>query len=198
MYTVGIDTSHLFLLIVLMDEDRVIDYRQLDCFKQQSEYIIVTLDELLKANGLTVEQVGSLVVTLGPGSYTGVRIGLTVAKVLGSIAGKQVYTLSTLQLYAGLADCYVLMDARAKRVYVGHYKNGQPLEADQIIYNADMEETVNDPSANCIGDLHLFGKPDRYEHLAENFMALKPYWQKVEDIDRLAPKYLKSRKEYLK
>ncbi|MCR5068127.1 MAG: tRNA (adenosine(37)-N6)-threonylcarbamoyltransferase complex dimerization subunit type 1 TsaB [Erysipelotrichaceae bacterium] len=198
MYALGIDTSHLFLLVVLMDDNGVIDHVQLDCFKQQSEYIIGEMDELLKRNALTIEQIGEIVITRGPGSYTGVRIAMTVAKILGSITGKQVHTLSTLQLYGGKADCYVLMDARARRVYVGRYRDGKALQQDQIFFNEEMQGIVDDPQNLCYGDLHLFGKEDRYDHLADNFFALKEDWRKVEDIDRLAPEYLKSRKEYLK
>ncbi|MBQ6654225.1 MAG: tRNA (adenosine(37)-N6)-threonylcarbamoyltransferase complex dimerization subunit type 1 TsaB [Erysipelotrichaceae bacterium] len=198
MYALGIDTSHLFLLIVLMNDDGVVDHVQLDCFKQQSEYIIGEMDALLKRNDLSIKQITDIVITRGPGSYTGVRIAMTVAKVLGSITGKNVHTLSTLQLYGGKADCYVLMDARAKRVYVGRYWDGKALQDDQIFFNEEMREIVDDENNLCFGDLHLFGREDRYEHLAENFFDLKENWQKVEDIDRLAPEYLKSRKEYLK
>ncbi len=198
MYTIGIDTSHLFLLIVLMNEDGLVDAVQLDCFKQQSEYIITQLDELLKRNELTIDQVDSIVVTRGPGSYTGVRIGMTVAKVLGSIAGKQVYTISTLQLYAGLKDCYVLMDARAKRCYVGRYRDGREVEAEEIMYNQEIQPLLASSECQFYGDLHLFGLADCYEQLPQHFYDLKPLWQKEEDVDRLAPHYFKSRKEYLK
>ncbi|MBO4218865.1 MAG: tRNA (adenosine(37)-N6)-threonylcarbamoyltransferase complex dimerization subunit type 1 TsaB [Erysipelotrichaceae bacterium] len=198
MYALGIDTSHLFLLIVLMNEDGVVDAVQLDCFKQQSEYIISQMDELLKRNSLTIGQVDDIVVTRGPGSYTGVRIGMTVAKVLGSITGKNVYTLSTLQLYAGRSDCRVLIDARAKRVYSGRYRDGKVLEPESILFNQEAETLLEKENCEFFGDLHLFGRQDRYEHLADNFFALKSLWQKEEDVDRLAPVYFKSRKEYLK
>jgi tRNA threonylcarbamoyladenosine biosynthesis protein TsaB len=198
MHALGIDTSHLFLLIVLMNDEGVVDAIQLDCFKQQSEYIIGQMDELLKRNALTIEDISDIVVTRGPGSYTGVRIGMTVAKVLGSITAKTVHTLSTLQLYAGLKDCLVLMDARAKRCYVGRYCAGQALQPEEIMTNEEIGKLLEECRCELIGDLHLFGQTDHYEQLAGNFFALKPYWQKEEDVDRLAPEYFKSRKEYLK
>lgn len=197
MYTIGIDTSHQFLVLVLMDENKVIDYIQNDCPKLQSEYIVFELDELLKKNDVPLEDVKNVVVTIGPGSYTGVRIGLTVAKILGSIVGKTIYTISTLQLYAGINNALVLMDARAKRCYVGRYNNGVALKEDSVLANEEIKDLLSD-DVTLIGDLHLFDKEDYYPEIASNFIVLKESWQKVENIDVLTPVYLKSSQEYLR
>ena len=197
MYTVGVDTSHQFLLLALLKDDRLVEGIQLDCFKHQSEYLIPEISKLLERHGLEASDIDSFVVAQGPGSYTGVRIGMTMAKVLGSLMNRDVYTLSTLQLYAGLEDCYVIMDARAKRVYVGRYKDGKPLMEDTIYTNDRMKEII-DSGANVIGDLHLFGQEDRYGDLAQHFADLREFWQKVDNVDLLTPTYLKSSEEYLK
>lgn len=198
MYTLGIDTSHQFLLLALLKNDRVVCSVQSECFKKQSEFIIPELQKMLEGNGLTVNDISDIVVTVGPGSYTGVRIGMTVAKVLGSLMEKNLYTLSTLQLYAGLQDCYVIMDARAKRVYCGRYRDGKALQNDCVIYNDEMKKIIEEGRVKVIGDLHLFGGEDIYPDLAENLLALKPYWVRQENADILTPVYLKSSQEYLK
>ncbi|MBQ1757255.1 MAG: tRNA (adenosine(37)-N6)-threonylcarbamoyltransferase complex dimerization subunit type 1 TsaB [Erysipelotrichaceae bacterium] len=197
MYTVGVDTSHQFLLLALLKDDKLVEGVQLDCFKHQSEYLIPEISKLLERHGLEASDIDSFVVAQGPGSYTGVRIGMTMAKVLGSLMNRDVYTLSTLQLYAGLEDCYVIMDARAKRVYVGRYTDGKPLMEDTIYTNDRMKEII-DSGANVIGDLHLFGQEDRYGDLAQHFADLREFWQKVDNVDLLTPTYLKSSEEYLK
>ena len=147
MYTVGVDTSHQFLLLALLKDDRLVEGVQLDCFKHQSEYLIPEISKLLEN--------------------------------------------------AGLEDCYVIMDARAKRVYVGRYKDGKPLMEDTIYTNDRMKEII-DSGANVIGDLHLFGQEDRYGDLAQHFADLREFWQKVDNVDLLTPTYLKSSEEYLK
>ena len=196
MHALGLDTSHRFLVISLMNDDGIIDAVQLDCLKKQSEYLVPEVKKMFEKNHLTSEDLDTLVVTRGPGSYTGVRIAMTFAKVLGSIADKKVYTLSTLQLYAGLKDCYSIIDARAKRVYVGRYKDGKPLMEDTIYGNDKMKEIVESGAA-VVGDLHLFGGEDRYEDLCRNFLLLRDQWTPVENVDLLAPSYLKSNEEYL-
>ena len=196
MYAVGIDTSHQFLVISLMNEDGVIDGIQLNCFKQQSEYLVPELKKLLEKHGIEMLDVDKWIVTEGPGSYTGVRIGMTLAKVAGSLENKDVYTLSTLQLYAGKKDCYVIMDARAKRCYIGKYSDGKPLMEDTAWPNTEVEKLID---TECvIGDLHLFGKEDKYGNLCQNFFDLRDCWKKVEKVDLLTPKYLKSNEDYLK
>ena len=197
MYTVGLDTAHQFLIIALLKDDALIDGIQMDCKKHQSEYLTVQLDEILRRNQLEVKDIDNWVITRGPGSYTGVRIAMTMAKVIGSLMNKNVYTLSTLQLYAGLRNCYVALDARAKRVYAGRYENGQPAMDDCILTNEQMQQII-DSGETVIGDLHLFDREDDYGNILENFAALKPYWQKVDNVDILTPVYLKSNEEYLK
>jgi tRNA threonylcarbamoyladenosine biosynthesis protein TsaB len=180
-----------------MDDDKVIDGIQKECPKLQSEHIVLELDELLKKNNVLLKEVKSVVVTIGPGSYTGVRIGLTVAKILGSIVGKKVYTLSTLQLYAGVDNALVLLDARAGRCYVGRYNKGVAIREDSVLTNKEIKEMLNDDII-LIGDLHLFDRESYYPEIAANFMLLKELWQKIENIDVLSPVYLKSSQEYLR
>ena len=196
MYTLGLDTAHLFLTIVLMDQDKVVDYYMQPCLKKQSESMIVEVDNLLKKHNLTVNDITKLVITSGPGSYTGVRIAMTFAKVLGSICNKEVYTISTLQLYAGKKECMVLLDARANRCYFAKYKDGQPIIKDCIKTNDEIREMLD---SDCIikGDLHLFNREDNYQDIVNNFIDLKDQWVKVDNIDILTPVYLKSNQEYL-
>ncbi len=198
MYSITMDTSGLFLMIALMDDQKVIDSIQMECLKKQSEYIIVKIDELLSRNQLDINEVSNIVITVGPGSYTGVRIAMTVAKVLGSIADKNIYTLSTLQLYAGKRDCYVLMDAKASRCYIGNYCDGRAVSEDTVLPNEEIQVLMDQTNRPFIGDLHVFKKEDVYYDLAQNFFDLKDQWVKVENVDTLAPTYLKNKEDYLK
>ena len=59
-----------------------------------------------------------------------------------------------------------------------------------------MKEII-DRGESVIGDLHLFGFEDRYDDLCRNFLELRDQWTPVENIDLLAPSYLKSNEEYL-
>jgi len=197
MYTLGIDTSYRFLAIALMDDAGLADSYMAECPKQQSEQLLPKVDELLKAHGLGPDDIGAYVITKGPGSYTGVRIAMTMVKVTAALKKLPVYTLSSLQLYAGRQDCYSLIDARSRRVYVGRYADGQPLMADTIYTIEQMEPLLDGSGVGAVGDLHLFGRPDVYGDLPANFWALRDRWERVANVDLLEPDYLKARQEYL-
>ncbi len=196
MKTLALDTSHSYLTIALIDDDQVISSIQKPAFKQQSETIMVEIDRLFKEAGWIPSELQALVLTDGPGSYTGLRISMTVAKVLGLIQGIQLYTISSLQLLAGLnPNVYVVMDARAKRVYLGHYKNGIPVHEDTVVPIDEAKDNL-DPEAIFVGDALLLGQKAIEVDLVQHFVELKSQWIKVDNVHTLVPRYLKEMDGY--
>ncbi len=196
MLTLCMDTSHTLLAVSLIDENQVVAKIQRECWKKQSEEIFPALEELLKESNKTVEDIDSIAITEGPGSYTGVRIAMTIAKVFAATKKIDLYTISTLQLYAGnLENCLVLLDARGSRVYSAAYNNTQntlPLAIRTIDEAKDICSTYT-----IIGDGHLVGKEDYYPDVAENFLNLKSEWEKGENVHLVVPEYLKPSESYL-
>ena len=193
MITLCMDTSHIFLAVCLIKDDTIIAKKQTTCWKRQSEEIFPTLTEMLEEVNLQPQDIDEIVITKGPGSYTGVRIAMTIAKIFCAMKNATLYTLDTLMLYAGKETCRVILDARGNRCYTGVFMDGKSIIKTSIQYNEDLkavQETV-------IGDGHLIGKEDNYPDLAENFLALKDEWQKVENVHLLTPEYLKSNDSYL-
>jgi len=141
MYTLGIDTSFHYLVLVIIKDDKVIDYIYEAAFKNQSELIFVRINELFVRNALSPQALGAVVVTKGPGSYTGVRIAMTIAKVYCSQLQIPLYTLSSLALYAGSQPTLVVMDARANRAYVGLYNSNIDFP-DQVLTIEEAGKTV--------------------------------------------------------
>ena len=197
MKVVGMDTSYKYLNIVLMEDDEVVDSVHMECFKQQSEWMIPKLKELMDKHGWASEDIQAMVITEGPGSYTGIRIAMTVAKVFCSSMHIPLYTLSTMQLYAGNQEhTVVLMDARGKRAYVGKYHYGVAEMEDCVLPVSELA-SVCEEGYHLVGDLSLIGQEDTFENVAKNFVELKPQWKLVEQVNLLVPKYLKDTKEYL-
>ena len=112
MITLCMDTSHTWLVIGLIKDDQVIGKVQEKCWKKQSEELFPRLTALMNDCHLQPEDIDQIVISKGPGSYTGVRIAMTVAKVFCAMADKPIYTVSTLLMYAGKKNCRVVTDAR--------------------------------------------------------------------------------------
>jgi len=199
MKVVGLDSAYKFLNICLIQDDKVIDTLHLECFKQQSEWMIPKLAEMMRKNNWKSADVNAVVISDGPGSYTGVRIAMTVAKVFCSSMNIPLYTLGTLQLYAGTKkNVSVLIDARGDRAYFANYNEGKCIQEECVLPIEQLKGYFeNQQSHNVIGDGYLLGFESSFEDVSENFVALKEYWKLVENVDALVPKYLKSNEEYL-
>ncbi len=197
MRVVGMDTSYKYLNICLLEDDKVIDSLHMECFKQQSEWMIPKLKELMDKHGWVSEDIEAMVITDGPGSYTGIRIAMTVAKVFCSSMNIPLYTLSTLQLYASNNEhTAVLMDARGKRAYVGVYHKGIAEQEDNV-YAVDELSLICKEGYHIVGDGSLIGLEDYFEDVATHFVELKEQWKLVDNVNLLVPRYLKDTKEYL-
>lgn len=195
MTTLCMDTSHVFLALALIKDDQIIAKVQKQCWKRQSEEIFPELNAMRETAGITPDEIDQIVISEGPGSYTGVRIAMTVAKVFCALKERPLYTIGTLKLYAGKDDCRVLVDARGGRAYTGRYCDGKALTEDSVLNNAEIKALVQDEE--IIGDGHLIGREDCWKDIAENFLLLKDEWKKAENVHLVVPEYLKPSEAYL-
>ena len=193
MLTLCVDTSYKYLCVCLIRDDEVVCSKEYECFKHQSEDLFVVMDELSKDHP-EIRAIDSVCFTIGPGSYTGLRIAMTLAKVIASIRNLAVYSVSTLRLYADdQKNTMVLMNARGNRAYIGIY------DQDTILLNDCVKELKDiDPSGyNVVGDGSLLGLEDKMPSIAEAFLHTKNYWKREEDVDHLVPMYMKESENYL-
>lgn len=193
MLTLCMDTAYHYLTLALIEDDKLIASIQEECDKHQSEMIFPRLEELFTKAKLAPLAIDSICISEGPGSYTGVRIAMSIAKTLAQVADLDLYTISTLRLYAGLGqDTMVIMDARAKRAYVGIYDQEAIVLDDKVMALEDIKLADH----HLVGDLNLFQKDDVIPDIATNFLKTKGVWHKVENIAYLVPKYLKESEAY--
>lgn len=193
MITLCMDTSHTWLVIGLIKDDQVIGKVQEKCWKKQSEELFPRLTALMNDCHLQPEDIDQIVISKGPGSYTGVRIAMTVAKVFCAMADKPIYTVSTLLLYAGKQNCRVVTDARGKRVYTCLFFDGKALEEERAVEIENLE--IGD--VNIVGDGALVGRQDEWPDIVDNFLELKDEWEKHDNVHLVVPEYLKSSASYL-
>lgn len=193
MLTLCMDTSHVFLVLGLIRDGVLIASFQEKCWKKQSEEIFPQLIALCDSVQVKPEDIDQIVISKGPGSYTGVRIAMTIAKVFCAMKNVPLFTISTLQLYAGNVSCRVLMDARGGRAYTNTFANGIPQGEETVCSVSDLhvcDETI-------VGDGHLIGKEDVWPDIAQNFVLTQSYWFRNENVHLVVPEYLKSAASYL-
>lgn len=100
MITLGIDTANQTLAIGVIEDDTVLGQIQINKQKNHSVSLMPAIDQLFSALGLTPTAIDRIAVSDGPGSYTGLRIGVTTAKTLAYTLGKELVGISSLQAIA--------------------------------------------------------------------------------------------------
>lgn len=100
MKILAIDTATLAGGAALMDEERLIAEYRLDVAVRHSERIMVAIDHLLKESHTKLSDLDAIAVSIGPGSFTGLRVGLATAKGLATGAGRPLVLVPTLAAMA--------------------------------------------------------------------------------------------------
>lgn len=136
MYSILIDTADKYLSVGLSKDNTIVDSISYECWQRQSEFLISELDKLMKRNNVTRNDIGAVVASKGPGSYTGIRIALTVAKVMAFALNIPLYLASSLEVLKDFnAPSICVVNARSKRSYVAVYDGETTIMADTIMDN---------------------------------------------------------------
>ena len=132
MMMLAVETTAAVASAALMQDGVLVDEREADAGKKHAETLLPLIDKLLEENGVTISQIDLFAVDVGPGSFTGVRIGVSLVNALAFAAGKQVVavdSLETLALSAGETSRPVaaMIDARNGNAYAALYQAGEAL-----------------------------------------------------------------------
>lgn len=134
MKILAIDTSATAASVAVMQEDKIIGEFFINTSLTHSQTLIPMAEQLLKNISLTVKDLDAVAVNAGPGSFTGVRIGVAAAKGIAFADDLPCISVSTLQSMAYNmleSDCIVcaVMDARCQQVYNALFRvNGKAVE----------------------------------------------------------------------
>ena len=145
MRLMGLDTATATMGLALQDESfyaqKLVEQKQ-----TRAETLLPHLQELLQEHALDFSSVDVIAVSLGPGSFTGLRIGLTVAKTLAQCTEKKLVGISTLYALAlgakerfGTSCWYCpVIDARGDRIYAALYRWSAEEERCMTVLSEDL------------------------------------------------------------
>ena len=123
MLILGIDTSTKICTCSIFDsENGIIAETSLSVKKNHSNIVMPIIDNLFKISDLTINDIDKIAVAIGPGSFTGVRIALGIAKGLAMALNKPLIAVNELDILEAIAsgnknEIIPLIDARKERVY---------------------------------------------------------------------------------
>ena len=139
MIRLSVDTSFEHLgLCLTRNGVPLANYYSL-CKRRNSKIIFEVIDELLKNTELKLAEVDAYVVNCGPGSYTGVRIGMAVVKTFAQVNNKPIVPVTSLELLAGQIshlknDFNVLLNCNRREIFHETFRivEDQPVAQTQI------------------------------------------------------------------
>jgi tRNA threonylcarbamoyladenosine biosynthesis protein TsaB len=148
MIWLGIDTSHTPLAVAVLKDDQVLAEYKSSLKITHSIGTMPVIEELLEKANIKPGEIDAIAVAKGPGSYTGVRIGVTIGKTLAWTLNIPIVSVSSLQVLAGNAPYFpgvvcAIMDARRGNVFAGIYTNGEVVKEAHMSL-VELLETVGE------------------------------------------------------
>ncbi len=155
MRILAIETSTKYLSIAIADEDSILAEYKGDGELRHSQDLIPNIDLLLERINSKLSDIDGFAISIGPGSFTGLRVGVSILKGLNLVTDIPIITVPSLDVIANNAvdvahDICVIVDAKKQNLYTSLYKKGENSDMirvwDYLLVSADeLMERVQKP-----------------------------------------------------
>ena len=176
MIALFVDTSISFPTISLVKDNEVLFKFHSEIKSDMSSKILTIIDEALNNSDLSLKSIDKIFAVTGPGSFTGVRIGVTIAKTIAWSLNIPVIPISSLEYMATTQTnkkyIVCMIDARRGNVFAG-------------IYNNELE---------CVKKDSLINKDELFDDLNEDYLLLS--YDTIENAVHPSPDVLKIINKY--
>ena len=143
-----IDTSSSYLYSGIVSDNILLASTKINFEKDLSKYTLAEVEKLFKDSSLTPNNIDKIIVVSGPGSFTGIRIGMTLAKIFAWSLKKEITTITSLDAMSSSVDTNKLkvpiIDARRGYVYAGIYENDDIILENCYIKLDNLKEKLNE------------------------------------------------------
>ena len=139
MKILGIDTSSMAASVAVIEDDKLICEYTINTKKTHSQKLMQMIENMLNLSDLTINEMDAVAVCVGPGSFTGLRIGMATAKAIAHVNKLPIIGVNSLEILSSNMDlcdkkiCSIL-DAQRNQVYTARYKfeNGVVVEIEKV------------------------------------------------------------------
>ena len=126
MKILGIDTSSMAASVAVLEDNKLICEYTINTKKTHSQKLMPMIENMLSLSDLNVREIDAIAVCEGPGSFTGLRIGMATAKAIAHVNDIPVIGVNSLEVLAAnmnLCDKKIcsILDAQRNQVYTGRY-----------------------------------------------------------------------------
>ena len=198
MISLYIDTSLERLRIAIVKDNEILSKQEGDTPNMHSVYATSFIKKALDEAGIDANDIDKIMVVNGPGSFTGVRIGVTIAKTYGFLIKKDVTPVSSLKSMAislehdGNVMC--LISARRNNYYMGLYdKDNNEIVPETFADDKRIMDLVKEYNPVLVGnDYNVLGTI-KVDKALIDILKITDYYMDKESINphKLVPNYLK-------
>jgi len=201
--------------LAVLDGSKVLANMQLDASGRSAQSLVPGIREVLNSVGWTMSDVELLAVAIGPGSFTGLRVGVTTAKTLAYATGAAVIGVNTLEVIAAQADrpvarLHAILDAQRGELFAGLFDASQSREprwltpeaiiaADDWLASLQTGDVVSGPATAKIASRLPAGvtalPPEQWSPLAAtigHLAAQAAATGRRDDLWKITPHYLRA------
>ncbi len=145
MKILAIDTSSSICSVAILEDDKLIDKNEIDDGRTHSENLMPLIDEIFKRNKMDIRDINLIACCVGPGSFTGIRIGVATIKPFAEVLNIKVASIMSLEALARNIEnrdtIVSLIDARNNQVYCGIFDSKYNRKEEYIA--DDINEVIN-------------------------------------------------------
>ena len=172
----SIDTSTRYASVCLSREGEVLAEHSWHSQQNHSVELLPAVEQLLKMTNTYIQDVECIVIAIGPGGFSALRVGLSTAKGLAMSLGVPLVALNTLDVEAhpycglGLSICAVLDMGRGEMAAATYYGEGVELDRltdERLVTPEELCDSIHEPTLFCGEGVSLFGASIK-ERLGEN------------------------------
>lgn len=144
MNTLFIDTHYLDIIIILLKNGKVVDKKEVINKKNNSEFIMPTIIKVI--DGVKIDEI---IIVNGPGSFTGVRLGVTIAKSLAYLLKIPIKTITTLEVMAISNKSYKVAFSDNNGYYLGEFDSDfNKVKEYKYVNNEEFYNNYSDYNTN--------------------------------------------------
>lgn len=197
MITLLIDTSLSDVSIAILKENKVLSNITKEIPNQHSIYTVSFINQCLTESSLKPNDIEQIMVVNGPGSFTGVRIGVTIAKVYAYLLNIPIICLSSLKIRALSIKhqyCLSIIDAHHNNYYIGLYnKENHEVIPEQFTNQTQVLEYINKYHPIVVSANPMNLDSVQVEQAPLNFPSIVEYYINIPSTNPhfTVPNYLK-------
>ena len=188
-----LDSSNTDLSVGVSIDNKIIYKMSYEAWQRQSEFMIPEIEKAVKETGIELKDFDEILCGKGPGSYTGIRITLTIAKTISVMSGAKRKWISSLRMFGNREKKFIaLINARSARSYIGVYDHDQIILEDTILSNEEVKKYIFEhPDYEVYGDLNYLNLKGKEPMIIEGMLSFSSLIKEEDNPMSSKPVYLK-------